>query len=332
MFIAVELTPKTLGKVDHEDEYNDMAALLGNVFTPIEADFRDVFKDNFLATFEECTEVEKERMENKSATPVMPVSPKQSPHHDVESLFWILSYNLARALPEGAKQECSNADSFCRLLLHQSLSKLRESRATIFDFRERSWRRILHSGLCELAPMLASMGVLFRLRWSLHIFQPHQRLLLHQAFKRLLFKEILRMEQSQDIIPLDTTCPREVHLTPGEEIAMTAKETNFTSEVSSNQTGKGSDYFLRSAAAKQGTSGENTGRGEHLDESSGDPDESYEDKEKTINNYESKQMIHNEAHLKTFVEACKVHSENLAKVHYIDKQWYRLVKCTLKEE
>jgi hypothetical protein len=140
------------------------------------------------------------------------------PRHDVESMFWLLCFALARANPKSAATNpcdpTTEYSDFCDSILnHLDGATLRKHRGYYLGCTEEKWKKILHPSLVTLSRMLHHMGRYLAIRsfdkdteWDLY----HA----HRVFKILLFPAI-RAFQSGDPIPLCQHAPRYAGLIPG---------------------------------------------------------------------------------------------------------------------
>ena len=222
MYTSLELSTADNLQHSSKEEMDDVNKLRRELLE-LEDSTTSHFRDGFRELFKSLT---KDSLATLGAEWV----PTHRPHHDVESLFWVLCYSLARALPFGADHRRGpSLDGFCRSLLDHAVPLCPSSsdpRDVYLDATSHTWARLLHPRLRSFYNMLSLMGVLFRISWSRRIKDAKCRVV-HQAFKRLLFNEIWRMTQagSQELrdkgapgaiteawIRLDTTQPRKAHV------------------------------------------------------------------------------------------------------------------------
>ncbi|KAF8581019.1 hypothetical protein K439DRAFT_1662495 [Ramaria rubella] len=116
------------------------------------------------------------------------------PFHDVESMFWVIVWFLMRTWPEDScEPEITDQYklSTAAMLGHRIGTDGFGLRKDLLRYKDRIWERILHSECRPLASMLANMAAYLGIRWLSHPDAPpcHS----HEALKRLLLKEIVRM-------------------------------------------------------------------------------------------------------------------------------------------
>jgi len=141
------------------------------------------------------------------------------PRHDVESMFWLLCFALARANPKSdapnPRDPTTEYSEFCDAMLnHLHPASLRDSRGRYLERTEEQWKAILHPNLAKLSGLLHHMGRYLAIRsfdrnndgWGVY----HA----HQVFKILLLASI-KTFQSGDPIPLCCHAPRYAQPLPG---------------------------------------------------------------------------------------------------------------------
>ncbi|KAF8581021.1 hypothetical protein K439DRAFT_258862 [Ramaria rubella] len=125
------------------------------------------------------------------------------PFHDVESMFWVIVWFLMRAWPEDSR-EPEITDQYklstAAMLAHRMGTDGFGLRKDLLRYKGQVWETILHSQCRPLASMLAKMAAYLGIRWLSHPDAPpcHS----HEALKRLLLKEIVRMTQEGKPIPI----------------------------------------------------------------------------------------------------------------------------------
>ncbi|EJD48500.1 hypothetical protein AURDEDRAFT_183410 [Auricularia subglabra TFB-10046 SS5] len=152
---------------------------------------------------------EKER-EGKTRTPLRDYG--HHPRHDVESLFWILYWGLARACPLGSDaMDTIDGDMsrFVQAMLRFSTEQ--DDRDKYFSVA--AIEKILHPRLARFAPLLASMVRYLSVPWhryhGLKVTSDIELYHAHIAFMRLLLEEIRILYESPELdVLLDTTQPR----------------------------------------------------------------------------------------------------------------------------
>jgi len=132
------------------------------------------------------------------------------PYHDMESVFWILVWELSQALPSPAsgnhqcqqptlEEEVAFAEVFESLQHHQFRGP-KDSRYWLLSQDAEEWQATLHPGCQSVAPLLASMAEYVNIEWAHWPQLPFDYA--HEAFKRLLLREIVRLQDSGDDIAL----------------------------------------------------------------------------------------------------------------------------------
>jgi hypothetical protein len=134
------------------------------------------------------------------------------PRHDVESMFWLLCFALARANP---KSDAPNPhdpteaySEFCEVMLNRPrTSSLRDDRGRYLEETEEGWKAILHPKLARLSGLLHHMGQYLAIRSFDHQNTQWGSYHAHQVFKILLVSAI-KTFQSGDPILLCQHAPR----------------------------------------------------------------------------------------------------------------------------
>jgi len=141
------------------------------------------------------------------------------PRHDVESMFWLLCFALARANPKSdapnPRDPPTEYSEFCDAMLnHLDPAALRNNRGLYLERTEEEWKAVLHPDLAKLSGLLHHMGRYLAIRsfdknnddWGVY----HA----HQVFKILLVAS-MKTFQSGDPIPLCCHAPRYSGPLPG---------------------------------------------------------------------------------------------------------------------
>jgi hypothetical protein len=134
------------------------------------------------------------------------------PRHDVESMFWLLCFALARANPKSDASKPHNPTAeyseFCEVMLnrHQAPT-LRRNRGRYLEQTEEEWKAILHPKLARLSGLLHHMGRYLAVRSFDHRNPGWDPYHAHQVFKTLLLAAI-KTFQFGDRIPLCPHAPR----------------------------------------------------------------------------------------------------------------------------
>ncbi|KAF8581035.1 hypothetical protein K439DRAFT_1662505 [Ramaria rubella] len=124
------------------------------------------------------------------------------PFHDVESVFWIITWFLMHAWPTGhdpaLTEEFGKATK--AMLAHQIDNDDYGGRKDLLTKPARKWSNIIHPECCGLVKMLVDMAAYVSMRWMRFPTAPTFHA--HEAFKRLLLKEIVRMTRDGRPIPI----------------------------------------------------------------------------------------------------------------------------------
>ncbi|GJJ08988.1 hypothetical protein Clacol_003209 [Clathrus columnatus] len=131
------------------------------------------------------------------------------PHHDMESVYWLILWFLVKAWPKGIELEDLNLGISGRNS-HNFIIETMLARGTGADdaFAMVTWLRnskelwelMLHPVYRHLVTMLADMGRYICMCWSRFPDVPFWHS--HEVFKRLLFKQIVQMTNANDPIPI----------------------------------------------------------------------------------------------------------------------------------
>ncbi|EJD52199.1 hypothetical protein AURDEDRAFT_159053 [Auricularia subglabra TFB-10046 SS5] len=138
------------------------------------------------------------------------------PRHDVESCCWLSIHFLTTALPAGANPALEDKWTlFCAQNVIDTLERHRigarpDYRITLMSLRQPDWAQWTHPRVAALAPLLGSLCVLVDTIYDLLEPQPDPYHL-HEAVQRLLLREICRMLDDGDDIPLDVSQRRRLH-------------------------------------------------------------------------------------------------------------------------
>ncbi|KIJ27542.1 hypothetical protein M422DRAFT_784867 [Sphaerobolus stellatus SS14] len=136
---------------------------------------------------------------------------QHQPYHDIESILWVIMWFLIRACPLGASEDLEynqRFESATSVMLNHRIGSdnFIGGRPTLLRLRGVEWRGVLHSKCASLIGMLKGMCMFMSMRWSR--YPPMPRHYAHEAFKRLLLKEIVRMTMANDPIPIEG--PRQI--------------------------------------------------------------------------------------------------------------------------
>jgi len=127
--------------------------------------------------------------------------------HDVESVYWIIVWFLIRASPVGDAEHLSRNYFLTAegMLSHQIGTDNVAPRTSLISYERRDWTKVLLPRCHGLIDMLVNMGTYLGKRWLQFpdIYPYHA----HEAVKRLLLKEIIRMADEEDPIPIQGPRP-----------------------------------------------------------------------------------------------------------------------------
>ncbi|KAJ3478142.1 hypothetical protein NLI96_g9971 [Meripilus lineatus] len=181
------------------------------------------------------------------------------PDHDVESIFWVLLSSLLHAQPKEidphakvnlrAYQEAS--DMLDRHVIEADAEN--DGRDRLLTFSDVKFERALHPQLRSLAEMLHLMMYQIRPEYAF-LDPPPAADHLHEAMRRLLLEQIVKMQASGDSIPLIPGCSRRTYR--GKE---SEKETRAAAPVKrkpSHQSGRSIGNKRATAHNYWGTTGE----------------------------------------------------------------------------
>jgi len=127
--------------------------------------------------------------------------------HDVESLYWIIMWFLIRASPVGNTESISVDYVLAAegMLSHQIGTDKVAARTSFISYERRDWLEVIHPRCHGLIDMLVNMGSYLGKRWlQFPDISPYHA---HEAVKRLLLKEIIRMMDEEDPIPIQGPRP-----------------------------------------------------------------------------------------------------------------------------
>ena len=133
------------------------------------------------------------------------------PDHDVESFFWVLLATLLRAQPRDSNDDPNRKDYWdaYNMLLQHSIVKGRlcDSRFSLLHLDPHTFRAFLHPNLHSLARMLSAMADQIEPEYG-RFDHPPAPDHLHEAMRRLLLKQILKMHKANEPIYLSPGCQR----------------------------------------------------------------------------------------------------------------------------
>jgi hypothetical protein len=125
------------------------------------------------------------------------------PHHDMESVIWVLIDGLVHAWPKSTEPEVrESAKSIMRILNTHTILVGGDSRKDIESYDEDEWTQSLHPDLQFLAPMMTQIGKFLSCNWTLWMDPKDENPLkadfLHEALKQLLLEEIVNIDSEKN--------------------------------------------------------------------------------------------------------------------------------------
>ncbi|GJJ09008.1 hypothetical protein Clacol_003229 [Clathrus columnatus] len=142
------------------------------------------------------------------------------PHHDMESVYWIIIWFLTKAWPTGFDPDLgtfgrNSHSTLRRTMLDREANTDPDDAMTLLRKSREGWKMTLHAAYEGLSEMLSGMGQYLCMRWSRfpNIFPLH----CHEAFKRLLLKQIFRMTVEDKPIPIQGPRPPPLIVTDKEK-------------------------------------------------------------------------------------------------------------------
>jgi len=180
--------------------------------------------------------------------------------HDAESVFWVIVWFLMRAWPSGTDDTPSeDYIAWAKIMLDHSIgSDGRHARCYLTGTPSFQWEAIVHPGCAKLVDMVVQMCKYVSIRWLQYPdLSPYH---MHEALKRLLFKEIVRMSKDEDPIPIqgprrlptDKNRPRAGIVNSGSRISSLSSQTTTSGPERSSQ------KRSRSEAMEEGGGGPST--------------------------------------------------------------------------
>ena len=182
--------------------------------------------------------------EPTGAIPHMPI-------HNIESIFWTILWFLLRAWPSDSQSESGNVFRYwANLLLNHRVGYEAGSRAQLLRLKVTQFVEILHPNCRSLAPMLKNMAVYISQKWSQYPSVPADHG--HEIFKRLLLREIIRLEHNNKEIPIQG--PRYIPGLERVKIKSSPLSGMGESSGSNNDSSAGTDVPKDSTAGKRARS------------------------------------------------------------------------------
>lgn len=133
------------------------------------------------------------------------------PDHDVESIFWVLLTTLLHAQPKERTPDVdpSHYMRACRVLDDHVIKEnaIIDGRSGLLHFDPEDFEEALDPKLKSLAPMLHLMARQISPEYG-YLQPPPARDHLHEAMRRLLLEQILKMQAENDPIHLIPGCTR----------------------------------------------------------------------------------------------------------------------------
>jgi hypothetical protein len=125
------------------------------------------------------------------------------PHHDMESVIWVLIDGLVHAWPVDSEQDVtSQAETTMGMLQNHVILSYRDSRDGIEQYKKEMWLKILHPKMHFLAEMMVELSKFLHGDWSLWMNNNDNGALkpdfLHEALKRLLLQAIVWIQEKQE--------------------------------------------------------------------------------------------------------------------------------------
>ncbi|KDQ06442.1 hypothetical protein BOTBODRAFT_181597 [Botryobasidium botryosum FD-172 SS1] len=145
----------------------------------------------------------------------LPAPPKpfpalvQRPYHDAESIFWVMAWFLARALPSNADpQSTTDFRAFCRSMsTHQIQWGGLDMRIGLRALPADEWRRVLHPDLQFLSQMVSTIDHYLFPEWGHRSVADEHADHVYEAMQRALFAELFEMDVSGETVPLSGRRP-----------------------------------------------------------------------------------------------------------------------------
>ncbi|THG98177.1 hypothetical protein EW145_g7472, partial [Phellinidium pouzarii] len=118
-------------------------------------------------------------------------------HHDMESFYWVLVYELLAAWPEGEDKCLSSvANNLLTILLeHEFNSETRH-----FEYEQEDWENLLHPSLKIVAVMMFKIQEYFSTEWAYWANIPGDHC--HEAVKVIMLQTIVELDEAGDPIAL----------------------------------------------------------------------------------------------------------------------------------
>jgi len=163
--------------------------------------------------------------------------------HDAESIFWIIIWFLIRAWPSGTVDTPSSEYiAWAKIMLDHTIgSDGHHARSSLLNAPSFQWEDIIHPGCAKLIDMVVHMCKYVSIRWLQYPdLSPYH---MHEALKRLLLKEIVRMTKEDDPIsiqgprrlPADKNGPRAGIVNSGSRISSFSSQMVTSGERSSHK-------------------------------------------------------------------------------------------------
>jgi len=164
-------------------------------------------------------------------SPVAEIRISHQPYHDIESLYWIIVWFLMRACPRDKPDLVTpRYDQYTAVMIRHQVGREAFGRPTLLGREPELWKQILHPGCAALAGLLSSLGAYLSQRWSDYPTAPKWHA--HEAFRRILFRNILRMTEKGVEMPLGD--PRRLAKDLRQELALITS--SFRVKAMSNKT------------------------------------------------------------------------------------------------
>ncbi|KAI5116182.1 hypothetical protein M0805_002681 [Coniferiporia weirii] len=168
-------------------------------------------------------------------------------HHDIESFFWVLVFQLLHAWPEGEEDLVTDrANEMMQTFENHNFKEGgADIRASIlFNIEEDQWCEVLHPGLKKLAGMLAGLTFYMKTEWLLWkacgLPEDH----CHEAMKCLLLDGILLLDDDPIALRLETRKMHKPTDNPFVQMVTTVQESESLGKRSRDEAEEDEDEVL----------------------------------------------------------------------------------------
>ena len=135
--------------------------------------------------------------------PMIPPPFSHRPDHDIESIFWVLLFTLILALPQGSYEKpLPNFYEGLAMIRDHTIDKNKkvDVRDWFFHLLPEEWSELFHPKLSPLVPMMEALAEQVYPEYGLLCPPPNEDHL-HEAFRRILLKQILSMKDNIPLMP-----------------------------------------------------------------------------------------------------------------------------------